>query len=100
MKPIELQSLILNEKEDFLIVIKCDSNKILYVSDTCSNSIGFNSVFKFYGFFIYYTIIININVYTKNELIDKNFLEFIHNADQKQVSTQLSLQENSIILYL
>ncbi len=51
MKPIELQSLILNEKEDFLIVIKCDSNKILYVSDTCSNSIGFNSVFKFYGFF-------------------------------------------------
>jgi hypothetical protein len=42
--PIELQSLVLKESDEFLIVIKCDSSKIIYVSETCANCIGFQSV--------------------------------------------------------
>jgi aryl hydrocarbon receptor nuclear translocator len=42
--PYELQSLVLKEQEDFIIVIKCDSNKILYASDSSSSCIGIQPV--------------------------------------------------------
>jgi hypothetical protein len=42
--PYELQSLVLREQEDFLIVVKCDTNKILYASESCTKSIGTQTV--------------------------------------------------------
>ena len=42
--PIELQSLVLKESNEFLIVIRCDSSKILYASESRYDSIGFSSV--------------------------------------------------------
>jgi hypothetical protein len=52
--PLELQSLVLKESDEFLIVIKCDSSKIIYVSETCSNCIGFQSVNNYCTFVISY----------------------------------------------
>jgi aryl hydrocarbon receptor nuclear translocator len=42
--PIELQSLVLKESNEFLIVIRCDSSKILYASESCYSCIGFSPV--------------------------------------------------------
>lgn len=38
--PFELQHLVLRDPDDFMLVVKCDTNKILYASDSCSNSIA------------------------------------------------------------
>jgi hypothetical protein len=72
--PIELQSLVLKESNEFLIVIRCDSGKILYASESCSNSIGFSP----------------------NELVDKVFFEIVHPSDTKQVKDQLVFQDMNI----
>lgn len=69
--PFELQSLVLKESEEFLIVIKCDSSKILYVSESCSNCIGFSSA----------------------DLVDKVFFEIVHPSDGKQVKDQLTYHD-------
>merc|ERR1712127_1072275 len=63
----ELQTLLVNNSNEFLIVIKCDSGKVLYASQTCSNTIG----------------------YKPNELVNRLFFEIIHPNDIKQVKDQL-----------
>jgi len=69
----ELQSLALDQQDEFLIVIKADSGKILYASDTCVTSIG----------------------YQPKELIDKVFFEIIHPHDTKIVKDQLYFSETN-----
>ncbi|CAF0759999.1 unnamed protein product [Brachionus calyciflorus] len=71
--PFELQTLVLKENEEFLIVIKCDSSKILYASETCSNCLGFHP----------------------SELVDKVFFEIVHPSDSKQVKDQLTYYDQA-----
>jgi aryl hydrocarbon receptor nuclear translocator len=72
--PIELQSLVLKESNEFLFVIRCDSGKILYASESCYNSIGF----------------------LPSELVDKVFFEIVHPSDTKQVKDQLVYHDMTI----
>ncbi|RNA31815.1 hypothetical protein BpHYR1_039635, partial [Brachionus plicatilis] len=71
--PFELQSLVLKETEEFILVIKCDSSRILYASESCSNCIGFQS----------------------SELVDKVFFEIVHPSDSKQVKDHLTYYDQN-----
>lgn len=69
----ELQALMLNRPDEFLLVLKCDTGKILYVSDSCFNAIG----------------------YHPKEILEKLLFEVIHPSDIKQVKDQLVYNTDS-----
>ena len=69
--PLELQSLVLHEgSNNFLIVIRLDSSKIIYVSETCTNCIGFKPV--------KYTKIKKTDSYKKSlRIISKKYFHYL-----------------------
>ena len=102
--PSELQSLIVDRPDELLFIIKCDSYKVVYASESSINAIGYFSVSETFLKTLF-LLKLTKNFFEQNELVDRLFLEFLHPSETKHVKEQLLIYDtnkckNFIMLFI